>query len=175
MTNEMTDSFINRTGRLRRWKGKPSGFTLIEIMVSLVIVGILATVAGTALVAGINGYMSARENDAMAQKSQLAMARLSRELTEFIEIKSPVGSNAKADSILIERLEERPSGDDVIKSVAIGLDGQSVKIKEDEKETTPDFRDGDVALPSPITAGRTPGYRAPTTSASFRASGSPCL
>ncbi len=137
---------MNRTGRLRRWKGKPSGFTLIEIMVTLVIVGILATVAGTALVAGINGYMSARENDAMAQKSQLAMARLSRELTEFIEIKSPVGSNAKADSILIERLEERPSGDDVIKSVAIGLDGQSVKIKEDEKETTPDFRDGDVLI-----------------------------
>jgi len=118
-----------------------SGFTLIEIMVTLVIVGILATVAGTALVAGINGYMSAKENDAMAQKSQLAMARLSRELTEFVTIPSPVGSNATANSILIERL----SGD-VTRRVAIGLDGQTVKINEDSEGTTPDFTQGDVLI-----------------------------
>jgi prepilin-type N-terminal cleavage/methylation domain-containing protein len=139
MTNEMTESFLNRTCKRRRMR-EPSGFTLIEIMVTLVIVGILATVAGTALVAGINGYMSAKENDAMAQKSQLAMARLSRELTEFTTIPSP-GTNAKANSIIVERL----SGNDT-KAVAIGLHGQSVKIKEGSEGTTPDFTQGDVLI-----------------------------
>ena len=124
---------------------QPSGFTLIEIMVTLVIVGILATVAGTALLAGLNGYMSAKENDAMAQKSQLAMARLSRELTEFTTIPSPVGTNATANSIIVERLSGTGASA-VTRTIAIGLDGQSVKIKEDSEGTTPDFRTGDVLI-----------------------------
>ena len=137
---------MDMTGKFReRRMKKQSGFTLIEIMVTLVIVGILATVAGTALVAGINGYLSAKENDAMAQKSQLAMARLSRELTEFTTIPSPIGSYATANSITIERLSGTGSSA-VTRTIAIGLDGQSVKIKEDSEGTTPDFTTGDVLI-----------------------------
>ena len=65
-----------------------AGFTLIEIMVSLVLVGLIASIAGTAVVMGTRGYLFARENDAMTQKAQLALGRLSREFIELSNVKA---------------------------------------------------------------------------------------
>jgi len=63
-----------------------SGFTLIEITVSLVLVGMMAAIAGMGIVTGTKGYMLAKENSHMAQKAQLAMARIQRELMELTGI-----------------------------------------------------------------------------------------
>jgi prepilin-type N-terminal cleavage/methylation domain-containing protein len=65
-----------------------AGFTLIEIMVSLVLVGLIAAIAGTSVVMGMRGYLFAKENDAITQKAQLAMSRLNRELMELTDIKA---------------------------------------------------------------------------------------
>lgn len=65
---------------------KESGFTLIEIIVTLVIVGIIATMAGMGIVSGIKGYVFAKGNAAMTQKSQMALARVSRELMELVDV-----------------------------------------------------------------------------------------
>ena len=65
---------------------KQGGFTLLEIMLSLMIVGLIASVAGSAIVAGLNGYLAAKDNQSLAQKSQLAMLRVSRHLSEFVNI-----------------------------------------------------------------------------------------
>lgn len=62
------------------------GFTLIEIIVSLVIMGILSIIAGTGIVAGLNGWMTARENVHLTQKAQLALQRMSREFLEHTDI-----------------------------------------------------------------------------------------
>jgi len=57
------------------------GFTLLEIVVTLILVGILATIAGLGISSGVRGYQFARENSELAQKGQVAMARLIKELT----------------------------------------------------------------------------------------------
>jgi prepilin-type N-terminal cleavage/methylation domain-containing protein len=63
-----------------------SGFTLIEIVVSLVLVGMMAAIAGMGIVTGTRGYLFAKQNSHMAQKAQIAMARIQRELMELTAI-----------------------------------------------------------------------------------------
>jgi len=65
---------------------RESGFTLIEVIVSLVLVGMMAAIAGMGIVTGTKGYVLAKENSHMAQKAQIAMARIQRELMELTDI-----------------------------------------------------------------------------------------
>ncbi len=65
---------------------KESGFTLVEVIVSLVIVGIMAAIAGMGIVTGTKGYIQTKENVHMAQKVQLSMTRIKRELMELTVI-----------------------------------------------------------------------------------------
>jgi prepilin-type N-terminal cleavage/methylation domain-containing protein len=69
-----------------------AGFTLIEIIVSLILVGIMASVAGMGIVAGIQGYLFAKDNAAVSGKAQLAMSRLTRTFVEVLDI-TTVGSS----------------------------------------------------------------------------------
>ncbi len=69
-----------------------SGFTLIEIMVSLVLVGLIAAISGTAVITATRSYLFAKENDAITQKAQLALGRLNREFIELSEIKDANGT-----------------------------------------------------------------------------------
>jgi prepilin-type N-terminal cleavage/methylation domain-containing protein len=71
---------------------KESGFTLIEIIVSLILVGIMASVAGMGIVAGVQGYLFAKDNAAISGKAQLAMSRLNRTFMEVLDI-TTVGSS----------------------------------------------------------------------------------
>ena len=66
--------------------GHQAGFTLIEVVASLLIVGILGAIAGMGLVTGLRGYMQAKENGHLAQKAQIAMARIKRELMEITDV-----------------------------------------------------------------------------------------
>ena len=67
-------------------RGHQAGFTLIEVVASLLIVGILGAIAGMGLVTGLRGYMQAKENGHLAQKAQIAMARIKRELMEITDV-----------------------------------------------------------------------------------------
>jgi prepilin-type N-terminal cleavage/methylation domain-containing protein len=69
-----------------------AGFTLIEITVSLVLVGLIASIAGTSVIMGMRGYLFARENDVITQKAQLALSRLNREFIELSDIKAANGT-----------------------------------------------------------------------------------
>jgi prepilin-type N-terminal cleavage/methylation domain-containing protein len=62
--------------------GKAKGFTLIEMVATLVLVGIMAVGMAYFLIPGIQGYLFAQENAELTQKVELAMTRLTRELRE---------------------------------------------------------------------------------------------
>ena len=64
------------------------GFTLIEIMVSLVLVGLIAAIAGTSVITATRSYLFARENNTITQKAQLAMERFNREFIELSNVKA---------------------------------------------------------------------------------------
>lgn len=62
-------------------KTDEKGFTLIEVIVTLVLVGITAALAGMWIVSVASGYIFAKMNMGTTQKAQLAMTRLDKEFT----------------------------------------------------------------------------------------------
>jgi prepilin-type N-terminal cleavage/methylation domain-containing protein len=70
---------------MKQLKGK-SGFTLIEIIVVLVLLGIMAAVLSNAIVYGVRSFVFARDADQLSQKAQLAMARINIELTDITAV-----------------------------------------------------------------------------------------
>jgi prepilin-type N-terminal cleavage/methylation domain-containing protein len=73
---------------------RQTGFTLIEIIVVLIIMGIVAVFLGNAIVYGVQSYIFARNADQLSQKAQLALARINKEL-----IGATAVSTAAADQI----------------------------------------------------------------------------
>ena len=70
-----------------------TGFTLVELVTVILIAAILSTIAGMGLVQIANGYVFARENAAAAQKAQVALARLVRELSSIKAITSATAAS----------------------------------------------------------------------------------
>jgi prepilin-type N-terminal cleavage/methylation domain-containing protein len=58
------------------------GFTLIEMIAVLLLVGIMAALAGLGIVTAVQGYIFSKDNAAISEKAQLAVARINRELLE---------------------------------------------------------------------------------------------
>lgn len=63
-------------------------FTLIEVVASLVLVGILATFASLFLVIGLEGYETTRKANAAALDAEIALSRISLELRSITNIPS---------------------------------------------------------------------------------------
>jgi prepilin-type N-terminal cleavage/methylation domain-containing protein len=96
---------------------KNSGFTLIEIVLSLAMLGFMSIVAGMGIVSFTKGFVFVKKNIHVAQKSQLAMARLNRELMELSDIDDA--------SVSTEISFKGTSGERTI-----GLDDSKIKIAE---------------------------------------------
>jgi len=64
------------------------GFTLIEIIVSLVLVGIMATTAGIGIVTFVKAQSFTMINAALTQKAELALSRITWEFMDFTDVLS---------------------------------------------------------------------------------------
>ena len=84
---------------------RQKGLTLIEIIVTLVIAGMLAALAGVGIVNLTSGFVATRQNTAMAQKVQLAMSRIEKELSDSLSVVS-----AQSDGDTITFVPRRDSG-----------------------------------------------------------------
>ena len=106
------------------------GFTLIEIIVTLVLVGILAALGGMGIVQAVKGYITVKENSVITQKAQLAVSRINREIVEMIRITSP-GASATVLPLAT------PTGEKII-----GLDSGAIKMAFNGATLS----DGDILL-----------------------------
>ena len=62
------------------------GFTLVELIVTLVLVGIIGTFTTLFMYTGLNGYLKAKDTSEGALKAQIALDRISLELRDIIVI-----------------------------------------------------------------------------------------
>jgi len=90
--------------------GKKQGFTLLEIIVVLVILSIVAVGFSDTIFYGVRNYFFSREADQLAQKAQLALARINKELVDAKSISDADMSSvqykqAKGDEYRIELSE----------------------------------------------------------------------
>lgn len=109
-----------------------TGFTLIEIMVSLVLVGLIASIAGTSVITAARSYVFARENNAITQKAQLALNRLNREIIELSDVR---------DASSTCMVYESPYG-----RRAVALVDGTVRLFADYASTTCPTTGGDVLV-----------------------------
>jgi len=76
------------------------GFTLIEIIVSFVVITILGVIAGRGMLEMVNGYMLSKKNATVAQQGQITAARLKK---EFSSIRSITCGGANIITYTIQR------------------------------------------------------------------------
>ncbi|OQB36905.1 MAG: hypothetical protein BWY09_01760 [Candidatus Hydrogenedentes bacterium ADurb.Bin179] len=92
-----------------------AGFTMIEVIVTLVLVGIVALMGGMAIVQVTQGYIFTKDNGELTQKAQLATSRITKEIVEM----TGISANATASTLPLKNN---------IRNVTIGLDAGSIKI-----------------------------------------------
>jgi prepilin-type N-terminal cleavage/methylation domain-containing protein len=67
---------------------REKGFTLIEVIVVLILMGIMGAVLATVIVTAVDGFFFTRDSAIKSQKAQLALARIGRELLDITNINS---------------------------------------------------------------------------------------
>ena len=69
---------------------QPHGFVLIELVTTLILIGVIGAFAGLFLYNGINGYLASKRNSESALKVQVALDRISAELRNIKATPKPI-------------------------------------------------------------------------------------
>jgi len=109
-------------GRIMKiMKNSSAGFTLIELIVSLVLMSIVAVIAGMGLVQGINAYMLTRTSSETVQRADHALNRIRLEFMNMDTVTA-----ATAESITFTR--NKAIGSDWGTSYIIARDSNKKQI-----------------------------------------------
>ena len=119
-----------------------TGFTLLEMVISLILFGVMAVVAGMGIVSFTKGFFFAKENYHMAQKAQLTMARLNRELMELAYIANKDDTQPNT-YIIYDNLHDNTRG-----RHAIAKNGSIIKMFDLSSGATslPPIENGDILM-----------------------------
>jgi len=77
----------------RRDSPRAQGFTLLEVVVVLVLVGLSALFGTQMLTSVARGYILARSSDAVVQKAQIALQRMTNEFSYITAVSSSASSS----------------------------------------------------------------------------------
>ncbi len=106
---------------------KDAGFTLIEVIVTLVLLGIMGALAGMLIATGVQGYISVNANNELSQKAQLALDRMILEFEDISNISAI--STVTPDYICYTlRYYDVPTDSTIDVNRCIGLVGSQIKI-----------------------------------------------
>jgi len=95
-----------------------TGFTMIEILVSLVVMSIIAVISGVGLVEISKGYVFSKKNAVTTQQGQIALARLKKEFSNIQLVTS-----SSASSITYKRCSDSSPPCGTLKDVTISWAG----------------------------------------------------
>lgn len=99
------------------------GFTLIEVIVSLILVGIMSSVAGMGIVSATKAFIFTKEVAEISQKSQLAMSRLTKSIANWTSFTTTLGNQltlTRNDTITGETVTETYSYSGNALSLTVG-------------------------------------------------------
>jgi prepilin-type N-terminal cleavage/methylation domain-containing protein len=119
---------------------KDAGFTLIEIIVTLILLGIMGTLAGMLIAKGAQGYITAKATNELSQKAQLALDRMILEFEDISAISA--ANNASICYTLTYYDAVADSTTDVPR--CLGLVGNQIKIVDGA--VAPDAGTGSVLI-----------------------------
>jgi prepilin-type N-terminal cleavage/methylation domain-containing protein len=98
-------------------------FTLIEVIVSLVLAGIMAAVVGLGLVKITQSYIFAKQNSETVQKAQIAMTRIVKELGAAEPQSGTATAITAAGTTSITYTRREPIGSSTFISNTISISG----------------------------------------------------
>lgn len=100
------------------------GFTLIELIVTLILAGIIVAAVGMGIVHIVQGFLFTKENAAVLQKGQIALSRISLELKRA----AGVSNASTATSISFDSYADKGGPTPTLVTQVIRLNGDKVEF-----------------------------------------------
>ena len=111
--------------KTRSAKSRAEGFTLVELIVTIVLVGIIGTFTTLFLYTGLSGYLRAKDTAEGALSAQIALDRISLELRDINAI-SAFTANTKIDYTSVTLPGNREIAyNSATRTLALSVDGNA--------------------------------------------------